>query len=141
MPTVSMTTDLGAPADLIWDLVGRFNALGEWHPLVQKSTTTGKAEGATRALKLATGGTLVERLEHVSDAERVYRYSIVDGPLPVTDCAAEIRVRDRGDGTASVEWSCSFTPACAAEADAVKAIHRLYQSGLDNLRQIFGRGP
>ena len=141
MPTISMQTELGAPAELIWDLVGRFNALGEWHPQVQKSSTTGKAKGATRTLKLATGGTLVERLEHVSDAERLYLYSMVDGPFPVTEYVAEIRVRDRGNGTSTVEWSCNFTPAATPEADAVKAIHGLYRSGLDNLRQIFTRKP
>ena len=38
-------------------------------------------------------------------SERLYRYSITESPLPISDYVAEIRVKDNGDGTSTVEWS------------------------------------
>ena len=89
-------------------------------------------------LSLVGGGSIVERLEEVSPTERVYRYSIVSGPLPVADYAAEIRVIDNKDGTSTVEWSSQFEPKNVAEPDAIKAIQGVYQAGFDNLRKMFG---
>lgn len=139
MAKVSMNTELAVPANLLWDLVGRFNTVGEWHPMVKKSTAECEGKGSIRELKLVGGGAIVERLEHVSDTEKLYLYSIVDSPLPVANYVAEIRVVDNGNGTSTVEWSCNFTPSGATEANAVKLIQDMYKAGLDNLKKIYGR--
>jgi Polyketide cyclase / dehydrase and lipid transport len=118
-------------------MIGRFNALGQWHPMVKRSETKGAGKGAVRRLKLIGGGTQVERLEHVSEAEHVYLYTVVASPLPVIHCVAEIRVSDRGDGTSIVEWSSNFVPAGALEGEAAKALRDVYAAGLDNLKRIY----
>ena len=136
MTKVSMSTRLAAPADAVWQLVGRFNALPDWHPAVEKSELT--EEGQVRRLGLVGGGTLVERLEHKDDKERVYSYTIEQAPLPVADYRAEIRVREEDDGSTTVEWAGEFTPKGAPDADATKVVEGIYQAGLDNLRKMFG---
>ena len=137
MAKVSMSTELGVPASQLWELIGKFNGLPDWHPAVEKSELEEK--GQVRRLSLAGGGTIVEKLEHVDDGERVYSYSIVDGPLPVSGYTATIRVRDEGDGKRSVvEWSSEFEPAGAPESDAVKAIQGVYKAGLENLKKMYG---
>ena len=138
MAKVRMETKLATSPDLLWQTIGGFNALPAWHPAIAKSESTGDAKGSTRTLSLADGGSIVERLEEVSPTERRYRYSIVSGPLPVANYAAEIRVVDNKDGTSTVEWSSEFEPKNAAEPDAIKAIQGVYQAGLDNLRKMFG---
>ena len=138
MAKVKMETKLAASPEMLWQTIGGFNALPAWHPAVAKSESTGESKGATRTLSLAGGGSIVERLEEVSPTERLYRYSIVSGPLPVADYAAEIRVIDNKDGTSTVEWSSEFQPKNAAEPDAIKAIQGVYQAGFDNLRKMFG---
>ncbi len=139
MTRVSMKTELKVPADEVWKLIGGFNALPDWHPAVEKSTTEGEGEGSVRRLSLAGGGTIVERLESVNDDERRYSYSIVDGPLPVSNYKATISVREQGDGTATVvEWSSEFSPSGASESDAEKVIQGIYDAGFENLKKIFG---
>ncbi len=65
MTKISMTTDLDVSADEVWKLIGDFNALPDWHPEVEKSEMA--EEGQVRKLSLAGGGTIIERLETVSD--------------------------------------------------------------------------
>ncbi len=140
MTKVSMKTELKAPADEVWKLIGGFNALPDWHPAVAESTTEGEGEGSVRRLSLAGGGTIVERLESVDDNERRYSYSIVDSPLPVSNYRATISAREQGDGTATVvEWSSEFSPSGASESDATKVIQGIYDAGFDNLKKMFGR--
>lgn len=137
MPSVSIRTPVRAPAAVLWDMVGRFNTLGQWHPLVRRSDTRGSGKGAMRRLRMMGGGTLVERLEHVCNAERVYLYSVLAGPLPVDHCVAELRVIDQGNGTSVVEWSSAFVASGAPAGDAIKALKDVYTAGLQNVKRIF----
>jgi hypothetical protein len=133
-----METRVNIAADALWKTIGGFNALPDWHPGVAKSQATGESKGSTRTLSLAGGGSLVERLEESNATNKLYRYSILSGPLPVADYVAEIHVKDNGDGTSTVEWSSEFKPKDATEPDAVKAIQGIYQAGFDSLKKMFG---
>jgi carbon monoxide dehydrogenase subunit G len=135
MAKVSMSTDLKVAPDKVWDLIGGFNALPDWHPGVEKSEL--EEAGQTRRLSLAGGGTIVEKLESSDDGSRTYSYSIVAGPLPVANYVATIRVSGEGEDC-TVEWSGQFEAAGAPENDAIEAISGVYQAGLDNLKKMFG---
>lgn len=136
MTKVSMSTKLGASTDQVWQMIGGFNTLPDWHPAIEKSELTD--EGQERRLSLAGGGTIIERLEHVDEKERLYSYTIESGPLPVANYRATIRVQDEGNGTCSVDWSSEFDADGASESDAQAAIQGVYQAGLDNLKKMFG---
>lgn len=135
MPKVSMTQDLNVSADQLWQMIGQFNALPDWHPAVEKSELN--KEGQTRTLSLAGGGEIVERLESADDDSKTYTYSIVDSPLPVKNYVSTIKVSGSGDN-ATVEWSSEFDAAGMPDNDAMKAIEGVYQAGLDNLKKMFG---
>jgi hypothetical protein len=137
MAKVSMQTELNVPVQQVWDLIGGFNALPDWHPAVEKSEL--EEGGQIRRLSLVGGGEIIEKLEQVNDNEHLYTYSIINSPLPVADYTASIRVRadDSGEKTV-VEWWSSFSPDGAPEDSAVKVIQDIYQAGFDNLQQIFG---
>ena len=117
-------------------LVGQFNALPDWHPAI----TASKLEdgGKIRRLSLFGGGEIVERLEQIEPGDRLYRYSIVSGPLPVANYTATLRVKDGPDGKAVLEWSSEFDPSGASESDATAAVQDIYKMGFDNLRKMFG---
>ncbi len=137
MAKVTVSTELDVPADELWRLVGQFNGLPDWHPAVEKSEL--EEEGQIRKLSLAGGGTIVERLERIDDNERVYTYTIEQGPLPVANYVSTIRVRQEPDGKRSVvEWSGEFQAAGASETDAMKVIQDVYQAGIDNLKKLYG---
>ena len=123
-------------ADDVWKLIGQFNALPDWHPAV----TSSKLEdgGRIRRLSLLGGGEIVERLEQIEQGDRLYRYSIVSGPLPVANYTATLRVKEDGKGKATVEWSSEFDPAGATETDATAAVQEIYKAGFENLRKLFG---
>jgi uncharacterized protein YndB with AHSA1/START domain len=135
MTKVSLSTKLAAPADKVWKLVGRFNALPEWLPPVKASKLD--AAGRVRTLDLAGGGTVTEKLETFDDKKRTYSYAITDSPLPVSDYVATIKVSEDGKGS-RIEWSSEFSPAGASEAEARKAIEGVYQAGFEKLKTMFG---
>lgn len=135
MAKVTMNTRLTVSPDKVWELIGGFNALPDWHPAVEKSEL--EEEGSMRKLSLAGGGTIIEKLERVDENERTYTYSIVDSPLPVANYNATIRVKDDGSGNTTVEWIGEFNPEGATENEAVEVIQGIYQAGLDNLKKMF----
>lgn len=136
MAKVNMSTGLGVSADQLWNFMGSFNALPDWHPAVEKCELEEK--GQIRKLALASGGSIVERLEHIDDDERVYSYTIVDSPLPVANYHSTIRVKSDGDNRSVIEWSGEFNPDGAPESDAVKVIQGIYETGLNNLKKMYG---
>ncbi len=142
MPKLMMKTELAASPDLLWKTIGPFRAIGDWHPMIEAVESEGEGRGEIRTLRLAGGqGALVERLEHIDDSERVYSYSIVDSPLPLSSYTSQVRVVDNGDGTSTVEWSSEFTPSGADEVDVTKMLQDVYQAGLDNLAKLYGQKP
>lgn len=135
MVKVDMKTNLDVTADEVWKLIGGFNTLPDWHPAIEKSEL--EEEGSMRRLSLAGGGTIVEKLEKLDDNERVYSYSIIDSPLPVSNYIATIRVKEDGEGKTTVEWSSEFEAEGTAENEAMDVIAGIYQAGFDNLKKIF----
>ena len=138
MAKVSMSVDLHESAEKVWDMIGGFNALPDWHPAVEKSEIKGEGKGSIRTLHLMGGGTIEERLEQMDEEGRVYSYSIVSGPLPVANYKSTIRLHPAEGGKCRVEWESDFEAAGVPENDAVKAIQGVYQAGFDNLKKMFG---
>lgn len=136
MTKVHMTTDLNVSPKELWDIIGGFNTLPDWHPAVEKSEL--ENEGETRKLSLAGGGTIIEKLVKKSDTERLYTYSIIDSPLPINNYTATLRVKDDGKGNSTVEWSSEFNADGVPENEAMKVIEGIYQAGFDNLKKMFG---
>jgi uncharacterized protein YndB with AHSA1/START domain len=136
MAKVDMKTEISVSPDKVWELIGGFNALPDWHPAVEKSEL--EEEGTMRRLSLAGGGTIIEKLEKRDEKERVYTYSIINSPLPVANYTATIRVMDDGSGNSTVEWASEFNADGAPENDAIDVIQGIYQAGFDNLKKMFG---
>lgn len=136
MAKVSMQAEFPVSPDELWKLIGKFNALPDWHPAIQSSAL--EDNGRIRRLRLFGGGEIVERLEQIEDGDRLYRYSILSGPLPVANYTATLRVRDDGKGRSLVEWSSEFDPKGAVELDAVNTVKDVYTAGFESLRKMFG---
>lgn len=136
MTKVHMSTLLNVPAGEVWDLIGSWNTLPDWHPAVLKSELS--EDGQIRRLTLAGGSILEERLEQTDEQRRTYTYEIVAGPLPVTNYKATVSVRDEGAAAAAVEWSSDFEAHGASEEEASEIIRQIYRDGFDNLKRMFG---
>jgi hypothetical protein len=134
MTEVKQSVRLPAPVAEVWKRIGGFNALPDWHPLVEKSEL---AEGGSIRRLTIPGGVMVERLEGQDEKTRTYSYAITDSPLPVKDYHATLRVREEGDTTV-VEWESRFEPKDASPEEASKTIQGTFQAGFDNLKKVFG---
>ena len=138
MTKVSMSTKLGVSAEKLWDMIGGFHSLSDWHPAIEKCDIEEDGNVTLRRLTLAGGGEILERLEKSDNDERSYSYSIVSSPLPISNYTSTIRVHEDEDGNARVEWSSEFDSAGAPESDAVKVVEGIYSAGFDNLKKMFG---
>ena len=108
MPEIVETVHVGEPAGEVWELIGRFGAVGAWHPMLAKVTAEGEDIGALRRAKSIDGATSIERQIDRSSARHFYRYKVLSTPLPVRDYVGELRVDDNGDGTSTVAFSARF---------------------------------
>ena len=138
MTNVSMQSEINMSPDQLWEFIGKFDALPEWHPAVSASKR--EDGGRIRRLSLFGGGEIAERLEQIDDDDRLYRYSIISSPLPLANYTATLRVKDDGGGKSIVEWSSEFAPSGVTDGDTSSAIEDVYRMGFENLRKMFGVG-
>ena len=98
MTAVSMSTKYGVSAKKLWDMIGGFHAISDWHPAIEKCDIEEDGNVTLRRLHLVGGGEIVERLEQSDDDERSYSYSIISSPLPLSNYNSTIRVLEGDDG-------------------------------------------
>jgi hypothetical protein len=125
MATARVTRELDVPADALWKLVSSFGDTS-WMPGGAQVTLVGSGPGMERRIAAGPGKVIRERLEFVDAASRTLVYTIPENvPFPVKDYRATMRVRAKGDGS-ELEWSATFEPVGASQADAVKAIQGMF---------------
>lgn len=131
---------LNATPDEVWLRIGDFNGMNTWHPAVSASQLlSGEVNqpGAERLLTLGNGATISECLLEHSDSERLYRYGIIESPLPVRDYESLLRVESAPGGQALVTWQGRFVAQGMSDEEALEVVEGIYAGGLDNLRQLF----
>jgi carbon monoxide dehydrogenase subunit G len=136
MVDVTVNANVPAAVQQVWETIGKFGALADWHPAISSSET--EEGGKKRRLILVDGSEIVEELVEKDDGGRTYTYTMSQpGPLPVQNYKSTIKVEDDGKGNSKVTWSGHFDPTSDPD-EARKAIENVYQSGLDNLRKMMG---
>jgi len=128
----SKTVDVAASPEKVWQTIGDFCGIANWHPAIEKCVPGQQNGMPTRTLSLKGGGTILEQQTGRSDSGMQYSYTILQSPLPVTDYHSTISVKKVGSGSV-ITWSGTFKANGASDADATKAIQGIYDSGLDAL--------
>jgi mxaD protein len=147
-PTLHVTKSvtIHASAERTWDAIKDFGGLNTWHPAVAKDEiVAGKNNevGAERLLTLGDGGTIHEKLLGHDDKARSFRYSIIEGVLPVSDYSSNVVVHASGKDQSTVTWSGTFKRKNTGDAPAANendetattTMGSVYQAGLDNLKK------
>jgi mxaD protein len=145
--TTSKTVDIDASAAKVWRAARDFNGLNTWHPAVATDEIvegTNNTVGAVRLLTLKGGGTIKEKLLKFDPSRRSFKYTILEGVLPVSDYTSTLVVKSRGKGKSSVTWSGWFKRKNVGDnpgdnendKTAVDTIGGVYQGGLDNLKKM-----
>jgi hypothetical protein len=122
--STTMTSSMSP--DALWKKVGGFCGIGDWHPAIEKCVLS--SDGKERTLSLKGGGTIVERQESVDNANHTHTYTILSGPLPVTNYHSTISVSPGAKGS-SIKWVGAYDAKGASDADAKKVIDGIYESG------------
>lgn len=128
----------------LWEKVGGWCAIAEWHPAVDKCEESKEGDDTFRTLTLKDGGKIEESVTKYDAAGKSISYKIdnVDVKvLPVNNYAATITVKDAG-GKSEVEWKGAFyrgfmnndPPPELTDEAAVKAVTAVYTSGLQALK-------
>ncbi|MEM8973004.1 MAG: SRPBCC family protein [Pseudomonadota bacterium] len=145
MAKVYVSSIINAPAGDVWERVRDFNALPNWHPRIAESRIeNGEPSdkiGCVRNFKLAGGEQLREQLLGLSDYDLFCTYAILDGPMPLTDYVATLRLTPITDGDRTfIEWSAEFNCEPENEADLISGIgQNVFQGGFDALKDHFSR--
>lgn len=125
--------DLEKAATMLWDKIGAFPGIGEWHPAVVSCEISEVAGHARRTLSLPDGAKIIEQEESRDDAKREYVYTIVESPLPVSGYRSRFAVRVSDDDMIVVDWTGSYTADGAPDADAKGAIDGVYGGGMEGI--------
>jgi len=136
---VSKEVTVNASPDTTWKMIGDFNHLDVWHPVVVSSELTHGKNNDTRLLTLGNGATITEQQVSRNDAERSYTYAIVASPLPVAYYVSTISVAAAADGKSTVTWRSTFDAKGASDEEAVNTITGIYDAGLNNLDKHFNK--
>src|SRR5450432_1036393 len=108
---VKKSMTIAAPADKVWEASKNFNGLNTWHPALASDelvSGTNNTVGAIRLLTLKGGGTIKEKLLQFDEKGHRFRYSIVEGVLPVSHYSASFVVTSLGADKTMVTWSGKF---------------------------------
>lgn len=136
MATTTVSIEIPASVDQVWQLMGGFDSLPDWLPFIPKSMVS--EGGRVRTLTTSDGGTVIERLEAFDNRQRSYSYSIIQAPFPVVDYLSTIAVVATADSNITrVEWSGGFTPVNVSDADAEALFSGIYRDGLQALKNNF----
>ncbi|TPL11487.1 DUF4331 domain-containing protein [Mesorhizobium sp. B2-4-14] len=130
LQSVDDCVELAAAADAVWSVIGQFNL--DWHPLVAQVRLTGAGTGQLRRIETRDGGEVVERLEEVDNAKRLYRYTLVAG-IPACHYTGTIKVTPRGDCCVA-EWSVQYQADNQPDIVVRARVATLLKTGLGSLK-------
>ena len=132
---------VNASPETTWKMIGDFNHLDVWHPVVVASKLTqgnSQATGAIRVLTLGNGDTITEKLVELNNGDKTYSYAITASKLPVANYVGTITVKPAENGQAMVTWSSTFDAATdVSDSDAIDGTAGIYVAGLTSLQQHF----
>lgn len=144
MARVFVSSVIDAPVAEVWKRVRDFNALPKWHPRIRDSRIEdglpGDRVGCIRNFNLQNGDNIRERLLGLSDYDCFCTYSMLEGPMPLSDYVATLRLTPITDRERCfAEWSAEFECAPDDEADLVSGVGtNVFQGGFDALKRHFG---
>lgn len=141
MHSISVTRAIAAPAAQVWDILRDFDSLARWHPNVAASRLDGPQRiGCVRSLTLRQGGLIRERLESLDETACRTTYTLLQGPLPVSDYLGTLTVHAQAGGC-MVEWTTTTAIDAADPAPVIAALRAVYADGLAGLDTLLSARP
>ena len=131
---------INAPVEKVWEKLSDFHDMSWASGVIEKCGPVGKLNGNQIGTKRLLNDAFHETLLEVSQVDRTIKYSIDDGPSPVSkndvkEYIGAIRLSPiTEDNTTFVEWSSSWHGNDAAASDFC---HNIYVALLGALKKSF----
>jgi uncharacterized protein YndB with AHSA1/START domain len=112
MPDFTITRQVAAPADRVWQVLDDFGHIARWSPGVKSSQLTSDgpvSEGSTRRCDLAPLGEVDERILTCEPNRRMTVDLYATFKLPISGAVADFKLAPRDGGT-EVTIHYSYTP-------------------------------
>lgn len=143
MLSVEIARRIAAPAEKAWAFTGDFSGTVLTRGYVERVEASGQGIGALRTYHLDPaigGGSVVERLVELDNAERVICYDMVDyGPLPWGNYRGRIQVTPAGPDACIFVIQAYFLPIDPAQAEELLSLSRgNIEMYIDNLKSALG---
>ncbi len=138
MSRIYVSSVIEAPAETVWAYIRNFNDLPKWFPGVVDShiemDKTSGQPGCVRNFGLENGARMREQLLAFSDSEHSLTYKMIDGPLPVQNYVASVRLLTvtEGDHTFA-EYEVTFDCDSEQEDELIASLKKIYQAAFDHL--------
>ncbi len=135
---LSESADVAASPSDAWAAIADFCSIKDWHPIIAECEQFEQDGKTMRTLMTGDGGELLEELNDLDDAGMSMTYSIIEGPLPISDYTSTMAVTESGDG-ATITWSSEFNAAGVSDDEALELMTGIYRAGLDALMGELGQ--
>jgi hypothetical protein len=138
MSRIYVSSVIEAPAEIVWAYIRNFNDLPKWFPGVVDShiemdKTSGQV-GCVRNFGLENGARMREQLLALSDSEHSLTYKMLDGPLPVQNYVASVRLLPVTEGDRTfAEYEVTFDCAPEQEDELISTLNGIYRAAFDHL--------
>lgn len=138
----------------VWAVIKDFGGIHKWHPAVASTKLEDRKDAESgnmlvhRLLTLKDGGSVLEKLREVNDADMKLDYKLVDGAestIPVSNYRAVMQVKPGpATGESTLVWTGRFyNKANSMEArpgednpTANAAINGIYDAGMAGLKKL-----
>jgi uncharacterized protein YndB with AHSA1/START domain len=103
MPEFTITRQIGAPVEKVWEVLDQFGDIARWNSGVKSSGLTSEGpvrEGSTRYCDFALMGGVNERIETYIPNQRMTVNLYETFKLPISGATADFNIAEHEDGTA-----------------------------------------
>lgn len=138
MPRITESATLGLDPETLWNEIGAFGSVGDWHPMLISAEVFGEGAGALRIAHAKAGLAQAERLQTLDPARHLYRYSMEKTSMPVCGYTGEFRIDPAGDAASTVVWSAQFELTSDGDGRTVESVRHFLHAGTESLRRRFG---
>ena len=120
----------------LWKQYGGFCAIKDWHPALAGCEESKEGNAEFRTLILKDGGKIKEKLTEKKDF--IYRYVIVESPLPVKNYEAQFALTpdDDDENEINFAWSAVFDAEGKPDKEARDVMSGIFTAGLNNIKAL-----
>ena len=134
MPSTDQSIVINRPLPSVWDSIRDFHDLSWSQNVVASCEAVGDLPGTEAGAKRVLNGVFHETLIELNDTDQIIRYSIDDGPSPITpdeisNYVGVVSLTAQGDSTL-VRWTSSWE---SNDDSAIDFCHGIYVALLDDM--------